>query len=75
MAVTEKDNDERASARNNELNDPSLVGMTPEEHAEFLRSQKGKPKVKSSKFGGSNIDLQVTPDPADGDKREFPRPL
>jgi hypothetical protein len=70
--VTEEDNMQRVLARQNELNDPSLVGMTKEEHAEFLRAQKGQKgqsKAKSSKFGGNNIDLRVTPETADGEAR------
>jgi hypothetical protein len=41
-AVVDQDDDERADARDRELNDASLVGMTPEEHAAWKASESGK---------------------------------
>lgn len=68
--VTNMDNNERDAARREEEKRASLVGMSPNEHAEFLKANKNAGKSKSSKSRPDNIELQVVPDPVDGQTRE-----
>lgn len=48
--VEELDNEQKTDARKRELEDASLVGMSPREHAAFLASESGK-AGKSGKEG------------------------
>lgn len=68
--VTNMDNNERDAARMEEEKRASLVGMSPNEHAEFLKANKHAGKSKSGKSRPDNIELQVVPDPVDGQTRE-----
>jgi hypothetical protein len=45
--------------------------MSPNEHAEFLKANRNAGKSKTSKSRKNNIDLQVVPDPVDGQRREY----
>jgi hypothetical protein len=70
--VLDQDNAERAAAREAELNDPSLVGMSKEEHEAFLSSGRGKSKGKGnpSRTGQDEIKLDVVGGGANGDARK-----